>query len=66
MSEILMNEIHNAVRNGAKITIGRNYYGRTRLKISQGPFGFRAKRISIDAQELQKVFDTINLRRVAA
>ena len=66
MSEILLNEIHDAVRNGAKIAIGRNYYGRTRLKISQGPFGFRAKRISIDAQELQKVFDTINLRRVAA
>jgi hypothetical protein len=66
MSEILLNEIHDALRSGAKIAIGRNYYGRTRLKISQGPFGIRAKRISLGADELQKVFATINLRRVAA
>ena len=64
MSEILLNQIHDAVRSGAKISIGRNYYGRTRLKIVQGPFGIRAKRFSLGAQELQKVFATINLRRV--
>jgi hypothetical protein len=64
MSELLLNEIRDAVRNGAKIAIGRNYYGRTRLKIVQGPFGIRAKRISLDAGELQQVFATINLRRV--
>jgi hypothetical protein len=64
MSEILLNEIRDAVRSGAKIAIGRNYYGRTRLKIVQGPFGIRAKRISLDAEELQQVFATINLRRV--
>jgi hypothetical protein len=66
MSEILLNEIHDAVRKGAKIAIGRNYYGRTRLKIVQGPFGMRAKRVSLCAEELQKVFATISLRRVAA
>jgi hypothetical protein len=66
MSDETLNQIHDAVRNGAKISIGRNYYGRTRLKITQGPFGIRAKRISLGAQELQRVFATINLRRVAA
>jgi hypothetical protein len=64
MTETTLNEIHDAVRNGAKISIGRNYYGRTRLKIVQGPFGIRAKRISLGAQELQKVFEAIDLRRV--
>jgi hypothetical protein len=66
MSDETLNQIHDAVRNGAKISIGRNYYGRTRLKIVLGLFGIRAKRISLGAQELQRVFEAISLRRVTA
>jgi hypothetical protein len=35
MSEMFLKEIHSAAKNGAKFYVGRNYYGRTRLKIVQ-------------------------------
>ncbi len=66
MSVQLLSEIHSAVRRGAKLYIGRNYYGRVRLKIVQGPFGLSTKRISLRSEELQQVFDNVNLRRAAA
>jgi hypothetical protein len=66
MSEMFLKEIHSAAKNGAKFYVGRNYYGRTRLKIVQGLFGLNTKRFSVAPHELQQIFSALRPHRTAA
>jgi hypothetical protein len=66
MTETVINDIHSALRAGARLSVGRNYYGRIRLKLMSGPFKLVRKRMSISATDLQRLQSTIKLRSIAA
>jgi hypothetical protein len=64
MSDSVFNDVCNAVRRGARLSVGRNYFGGIRLKIAIGPFGLFQRRFHITAADLQRLQNELRLRPV--
>jgi hypothetical protein len=66
MRDTILKDIHEAMRKGAKLSVGRSYYGRFRLKITSGPLGLFQRRMNVTAEDLQRLHSSVRLRSVAA
>ena len=55
MRQIDIQQICQAVRRGAHISIGRNHYGRTRLKLQSGPFGIFVRRYEVTDDQVAMI-----------
>jgi hypothetical protein len=66
MTDSILEDIHAAMRKGAKLAIGRSYYGGYRLKLTYGPFGLFKRRLNVKADDMQRLYQSIKMRSVAA
>jgi hypothetical protein len=66
MSDKLLNDISKAMHEGARVSVGRNYYGGIKLKLYRGPFGLFSKTVTLSGAEFQLLMSAVKLRGIAA
>ncbi len=57
-----INQIYAAVNDGAKVYIGRNHLGKTKIKLSRGPFGIWVQRFEASEQQAEALKLKLGLR----
>ncbi len=57
-----INQIYAAVNDGAKVYIGRNHLGKTKIKLSRGPFGLWVQRFEANEQQTEMLKAKLGLR----
>jgi hypothetical protein len=60
-----ISQICAAVSQGAKVFIGRNLYGKSKIKLSQGPFGLWVQRFEATEQQSEILKTKLGLRQPA-
>lgn len=60
MQDVDIQHICQAVRRGAHVSIGRNHFGHTRLKLQSGPFGLFVRRYEVSDDQIAMIKDQLN------
>lgn len=50
-----MNDVRGLIWGGAKLSIGRDYAGRQRIRLTSGPFGIFTRRYSVNEVEVAEL-----------
>ena len=58
-----INQICVAVNDGAKVFIGRNHLGKTKIKLSRGPFGLWVQRFEASEQQAEALKAKLGMRK---